>query len=85
MIMSKDDLLIDKSKYDELLKIVEFKVLDSEENLEASFENIRKAVLSASAAAQKKSECSNPFTKSVIHNLGPLYYMINSKKGESHA
>lgn len=50
-MMPKDDLFFNSKSYKEVLENSNFKVLDTEENLKASFDNIRKAVTSASAAA----------------------------------
>jgi len=48
---------------------------------------VKKAVLSALAVAEKKSEYDKEslwgkyVARKVVHTLGPLYYMLANKKG----
>ena len=92
--MKKDDLFCLDETNEEWMKImqhVEIRRLGSNQELQKSFENVRKAVLSAIAVAEKKSEYSKDsiwgkyVARKFIHTFGPLYYMVANTKGLQRA
>ena len=43
------------------------------------------AILAANAMVHKQTEFDNVVVKQVIETLGPMYYMLNSKKRKNRA